>query len=259
MNYYDYALKVAGYEDVEAPRGELFPTEIERGMANHFRRKHHDHFVIMWALSGSALHKLWQDGGAVAQMLMHIYEDIHIVTVGDAMCRLLEDDFSHPAQSVKRSGDWDIRTSLIMTGFVDLVIGPETGILNAAGCFDTPKIGLLTHSSDTNLTKHFKNCQAMQAAVPCSPCHRLLYSRDVYEDCRCVNAGYDPELKVNVQVPVCAVKGFDPAEVTRNIEEIYFRWHKWRGTEPRLSAAGRKMVAPQLLGPDGSPVKAATS
>ena len=51
------------------------------------------------------------------------------------------------------SGTWGIRKSLLWTKYADLVIGTETGILNGAGCFDTPKIVMLSHSTEENLSK----------------------------------------------------------------------------------------------------------
>jgi ADP-heptose:LPS heptosyltransferase len=46
---------------------------------------------------------------------------------------------------------------MALTKFVDLVISPDTGVLHASGCYDTPKIGLLGHTTIENITKYFKN------------------------------------------------------------------------------------------------------
>jgi hypothetical protein len=55
-----------------------------------------------------------------------------------------------------------------------LVIGPETGLLNAVGMLPVPKIVMLSHSSETNLTLHWKNTAALKPAnVKCFPCHQL--------------------------------------------------------------------------------------
>ena len=42
---------------------------------------------------------------------------------------------------------------MILTKLVDLVISPDTGVLHASGAFDTPKIGLLGHTTIENITK----------------------------------------------------------------------------------------------------------
>jgi ADP-heptose:LPS heptosyltransferase len=59
----------------------------------------------------------------------------------------------------------------------DLVIGTETGLLNAAGHMDTPKIITLSHSSQEMLTKHWVNVVQLEQpqGVGCSkhPCRQL--------------------------------------------------------------------------------------
>lgn len=58
----------------------------------------------------------------------------------------------------------------------DLLIGTETGLLNAMGSEQVPKIVTLSHSSEENLTKHWVNARALKpdtAKVPCFPCHVL--------------------------------------------------------------------------------------
>jgi len=71
----------------------------------------------------------------------------------------------------------------------DLIIGTETGLLNAAGFMDTPKIITLSHSSPEMLTKHWKNTIALQqpkgVGCPKSPCRQLHGhdGRNPWEDC----------------------------------------------------------------------------
>jgi ADP-heptose:LPS heptosyltransferase len=84
-----------------------------------------------------------------------------------------------------------LRDSLIATKFVDLVIGPETGVTNAAGAFDTPKIPLLTHSNAHNFCEQWTNCYPIQAPAPCSPCYRIVSPGD---PCHMVSAGEDPDI-----------------------------------------------------------------
>jgi hypothetical protein len=55
-----------------------------------------------------------------------------------------------------------------------VVIGCETGVLNAVAFESNRKVVLLSHSSHENLTKHWRNCHALSpVGIGCYPCHRL--------------------------------------------------------------------------------------
>ena len=149
-NYYDETLKIGGYGHIKGRNGELYFTKLEEKLARDYRRKHKGKFLILWSLSGSSFHKIYPFSDAVASLILDKYPDVMIMTVGDALCEMLEWRYE---RSKCYSGKWPIRKSMIMTKYVDLVIGTETGILNAAGCFNTPEIVLLSHSSEENLCK----------------------------------------------------------------------------------------------------------
>jgi ADP-heptose:LPS heptosyltransferase/predicted SAM-dependent methyltransferase len=217
-NYTDYALELGEYFDVKRPRPELWPSPVESGMAAFFRHKFKDKFLVMWCLQGSALHKCYPFGQDVALEFLKRHKDAMTITVGDDMCRLIEWDHD---RNLKKSGVWDIRSTLLMTKWVDLVISPETGVLNAAGCYDTPKIGMLTHSNKTNLVKHFGNDYSMQAEISCSPCHRMIYHHNAEADC--------PKMDLGEGAWLCACAGaFPPDEVLRRMEKVYAQWKEKR-------------------------------
>lgn len=219
-NYYDYVLEHSGFSGIIKPRPELFPTKVEEAMGQYFRAKHAGKFVILWALAGSSLHKAYPFGEQVALEFLNRHSDAITITVGDDLCRLVEWD--HP-RAEKKSSVWDIRSSMLATNFVDLVISPETGILNAAGCYTTPKIGLLTHSNKTNLTKYFPNDYSMQAEIDCSPCHRMIYPHNAEKDC--------PKMDLGGGHWLCACAGaFDPDKLLKRMETIYATWKAKKNT-----------------------------
>jgi ADP-heptose:LPS heptosyltransferase len=79
------------------------------------------------------------------------------------------------------SGKYTIRQSMSLLAECAVVIGPETGMLNAAAHMDVPKIVLLSHSSANNLTKHWVNTVAVEPQnTACYPCHKMHYS---FEHC----------------------------------------------------------------------------
>lgn len=172
-NYVDYTMAVAGY-DLNGEKTELFFTEQEENLAKVFLDNHKDRFLIIWAMSGSSMHKVYPWSEYVAGEIWKNHgNEVCIVTVGDDAARILEWSMPH---TLPRCGIFTVRQSMLMTKYADLVIGPETGIMNAAGCYDTPKIVLLSHSSQENLTKYWQNVSALHPInCPCHPCHKLIY------------------------------------------------------------------------------------
>jgi ADP-heptose:LPS heptosyltransferase len=215
-NYYDYVLQHAGYTDVEAPVGELYPDELEIALMSTFRKKFKGKFLILWCLSGSAMHKAWLRAEETAITFLARHKDVIIITIGDYFTKMIDfAQWSPPGRVLSQVGEWDVRTSMLMTNHVDLVVSPETSILNAAGCYDTPKIGLLTHSNKTNLTKHFKNDYSLQAEAECSPCHRMIYMDNFKTDCPLLGGGKE---KIGFDTCACA-DGFSVDRVLRNMEK----------------------------------------
>ncbi len=215
-NFYDYAMERGGYTDVKRPLPEMYPTPIEDAMGAFFRAKYKDKFVILWCLQGSSMHKCYPFGQDVALEFLRRHKDVMTITVGDDICRLIEWDHE---RALKKSAVWDIRSSLLITKWVDLVISPETGILNASGCYPTPKIGFLTHSNKTNLTKYFSNDYSMQAGIKCSPCHRMIYADNARTDC--------PHMDLGEGAWLCACAGaFDPRKIIERMEFIYDQWKR---------------------------------
>lgn len=207
-NFYDFTLEWAGYGDVKGKNGELYFSPFEERRAKQLRNKFKNKFVILWGLAGSSVHKAYPYTEFVARKLLDTYDDIVIMTVGDALCEMLE--WSHP-RTKNYSGKWPIRKSLIMTKYADLVIGPDTGLMHAAGCFDTPKILFLSSNTEENLSKYWKNCKTLNARVSCQPCHRLHYS---WEHC---------EMDWRLNAAKCTSE-IPPVQVYNSIIATYDQW-----------------------------------
>lgn len=134
--------------------------------------------VILWSLAGSAVHKTWPYlDTAIARILLQ-HKHVKIVLVGDELCKLLEQGWEKEPRVVCRSGEWTIRQSLAFAQVSDIVIGPETGILNAVGMESMPKLIMLSHSSQENLTKYWKNTTNLRPKTDCYPCHQMHYNFD---------------------------------------------------------------------------------
>lgn len=132
---------------------------------------------ILWSLAGSSGHKVWPYLDAVVGKIMLELRNTHVVLVGDDVCKILEVGWEKEPRVHCQSGEWTIRQSMAFAEVADLIIGSETGLLNAAGSMDAPKIVTLSHSSEEMLTKHWKNAIPLRqpSGVGCDrqPCRQL--------------------------------------------------------------------------------------
>jgi len=243
-------MEVAGYPEAKGQLPELHFTEMEEALAQLIREAHKDKFLILWSLSGSSLHKCYPWTHIVAARIHQSYPDAVIVTVGDEMCKMLE-SWSHP-NTLNKSGVWTIRQSMLMTKYADLVIGPETGVLNAASCYPTPKIVLLSHSSPENLTKYWQNCVPLAAPAHCQPCHRLIYDGECLKSQAQVKAVDGQLIPFNVRHEGAkCMEALQPERILETIEKFYRRWKNVRPKETicdvrhgpaDLLSAGRRVL-----------------
>lgn len=188
VNYLEFIHDLAGIPFKPCQR--FHPSEDEKSWARKEKAKLGK--VILWSLSGSAVHKTWPHLDTVLARLL-LKTDYKIVLVGDQGCQVLEMGWENEPRVVKRSGIWSIRESLAFAQVSDMVVGSETGVLNAVGFEEVPKVVTLSHSSEENLTKHWKNTISLsqpKSEVPCSgsACHLMHYSfehchRDLDPDC----------------------------------------------------------------------------
>lgn len=156
----------------------FYPTTQEIEWAQE-EKKNMGGLTIMVALSGSALHKINPYIDNIMARYLLKETDVNFVTVGDNFCQILEGaSWDNEPRVHTRAGVWSIRESLAFAMYgADIVIGPETGILNAVGLMDVPKVINLSHSSEENLTKHWKNTGVLTSNSDCHPCHRMHYGK----------------------------------------------------------------------------------
>lgn len=206
-NYYEETLEIAqrqmglGHEipwRMRAPLNpEHFPTEDEdRAMRAQFAR-FGGAFTVLIGLSGSARQKVFPFYRELIDRLTAEIPSVQFVTVGDEACQILEYNLASLENVLCTSGVWSIRESVLATKYASLVVAPDTGLLHGSGCYDTPKIGLMTSTSITNITKHFQNDMSMESeGVGCAPCFYLIHDADTQcnlgdnRACLCMSRGH---------------------------------------------------------------------
>jgi predicted SAM-dependent methyltransferase/ADP-heptose:LPS heptosyltransferase len=178
QNYLEFTHELAEVPFV--PDVHFYETDAEQEESEAFRAEKATGFCVLWALAGSSLHKFypWMDQ-VLAAVMLHLPE-AKVVTVGDAACAILEQGWEDEDRVITRSGQWSMRRSLSMALHSDLVMGPETGVLNAVGYEEVETLIMLSHSSEKNLTRDWVNNTVMvpdTAIAPCYPCHKLHHSK----------------------------------------------------------------------------------
>lgn len=170
----------------------FYATDLERAWAKQERSKMGP-FVVIWSLAGSAVHKVWPYMDSIIARFM-IDTDAHVVLAGGEEGVMLESGWQDEPRVHRTSGKWSIRQSMVFCEVADLIVGTETGLLNAAAYLPVPKIITLSHSSVENLTRDWINTTSLVSAnTPCFPCHQMHYSfeycpRDLDPNCAACEA-----------------------------------------------------------------------
>ena len=182
-NYVQFQHELAGVPHV--PRIKFYSTEFERNWARRIRAGFGDGPVIVWSLAGSSVHKTWAGLDAIIASFMVNYPSSQLVLVGGPECVILEQGWENEPRVHCTSGKWTIRQTLSFLAEADLIIGPETGVLNAAANMEVPKVVFLSHSTHDNLTRDWTNVFPLSSVGTKCPgrgddetpaCHQLHYS-----------------------------------------------------------------------------------
>lgn len=214
-NYYDHTLALGGYPGVTGSKGELYFSNAETKQAQKIRERFKDRFLVVWSLKGSSHHKIYPMLPPVLAGWLDSHPDAIAVLVGAPVDKGLE--FEHP-QVVGMCGKMSLRDVFCLTQYADLVVGPESAVINAASCFPVPKITMLSHSNHSNLCSNWEGDFCLQADVPCSPCHQLHYTQESCPLVSITEVGHD---KPSFTGPICSAVGFPPARITARLDEVY--------------------------------------
>ena len=176
-NYLEFTAELAGVP--YRPEIQFYPTADECEWAAAERASIPGAPLVLWCLSGSSIHKAYPWTDAVIAKLMSETR-ASVVFVGDQLCKLLEAGWENEQRVLRRSGQWPMRKTLSFARICDVVVGPETGILNSVAFNEhIRKVVLLSHSSHENLTRDWANTVALEPEeTPCYPCHRMHIGRE---------------------------------------------------------------------------------
>jgi ADP-heptose:LPS heptosyltransferase len=186
------------------PAPAFYRSNKERKWAKSFRDKlGRKNFIIMLSIAGSSVHKVYPHINTVLARLFHLHKDIKVIMVGDDLSSVVEYPWRQEKRVIKKCGKWTIRESLSMAKECDLVVGPETGVMNAVSFEQMPKVLMLSHSSKENIGGSWINTSVVEPTTDCHPCHQLHYgfntcNRDEETGTARCAASIDPETIHNI-------------------------------------------------------------
>lgn len=183
-NYLEYMHEIA--QVPFDPKVHFYPTEAEREWARKERESLAD-FVVVYSLSGSSVHKHWPWMDNVISGMLIDFPEISVVLVGGPDGVVLEQGWEKAPRVKRTCGKWSIRETLAFVQTADVVIGSETGVLNAVSMEPMPKVVFLSHSTQENLTRDWVNTHSLASVhTVCKgrgnneapACHQMHYGWD---------------------------------------------------------------------------------
>lgn len=178
QNYVEFTHKIA-MVPYDGCKMRFVETEEERTWAEAEAKKLKGSPLVLWTISGSSVHKVWPYMDIVIKQMLGVFPEARIVTVGDDRCKMIEDGFPESDRIIKRSSKWTIRETMAFAKQCNLVIGPETGVMSAVSMEPMPKVVMLSHSTEENLTRDWVNTRSLHSnETPCWPCHKMVYNWD---------------------------------------------------------------------------------
>jgi len=189
-------------------RGHLwYPDKLHedaKRWAQKTKERHDADWLILVCVSGSSLHKRFQQVDSIVHKILKKYPRSLIVLTGDEDCHDLEPKHDRIVSKIGDSG-WNFRTVALNCKYCDFVISPETGLVCVSHSWDTPTLQLLTAASWDNHIKYAKNAYWVRSPIFCSPCHK---SPQRYYGC-----------PTKDKLPACVF--FNEDEIMVKVEEAY--------------------------------------
>lgn len=170
INLYEEMLRRSGLPPEPGDRclpEFYFSVDEEGEFAEFAKQKKKNQKWILWNPAGSTQNKLLPYSGMFIRAVLKKYPNSRHFLVGS-----LNTDIADPRVEVIGL-QWPVRRILSFLRAMDLVVAPDSFILNAAGAWKGQKMTWLTHTGPEHIIKNFYNCQYVQARTKCSPCYLI--------------------------------------------------------------------------------------
>ena len=173
VDYLEGMHAIAGVPYHPAPK--FYPNNKEKKWAKKWRDKMgRGNFVVMWSIAGSSVHKIYPFQDIAMAECLARNPRVKFVLVGDYISTIGEVGWEKEPRVQCKSDKWKIRETLSAALECDMIIGPETGILNVVSYEPMPKGLILSHSSPCNIGGSWHNTEVFEPHnTECWPCHKL--------------------------------------------------------------------------------------
>lgn len=181
-DYYEAVFKHIGMEMPEKfDLATMYWTPEQIGYGERWRNRHISDFLVVVPIMGSCMQKFYPYMNDVITHIVDTYHNAHVYIMGEA--GITEGSFCHD-RVYDMTGKLSIKQSVLMTKYADYVIGPETGLVVAAGMWGTHKTMLCNTVSVKQVCGKHDNDHSLQSLINCSPCHRGIYTEEDCENIR---------------------------------------------------------------------------
>ena len=169
-NYFRDALKEY---DLSGKKGELYLSDKEKENVEQYKSLNKKR--ICWQLEGTGRNKVLTFLPAYINEISKVNPEIEHWIVGNRKPEL----GNLTGKIIDKRTIWSARDSIAHIPIFDLVVGPESFMINAAGALDVPTMIFFSHSAPENLNKFYKNTYSIIPNCDCSPCYLI------HKDFRC--------------------------------------------------------------------------
>lgn len=99
-------------------------------------------------------------------------EDVKIVLIGIPQHDIMAQFYKAGSDKIILATKYNIRESIILANRYDLIISPDTFMIQTAGALEKPLIGLYGPFPSDVRMRYFKNAIGLEPSVVCSPCYK---------------------------------------------------------------------------------------
>jgi ADP-heptose:LPS heptosyltransferase len=110
----------------------------------------------------------------IVEMLAH-EKNIKIVLIGSVQQKMISEFLKGNNSNVITATNYNIRQSIILLNRYNIVVAPDSFMIQMAGALDKPLIGIYGPFPSKVRMKYFKNAIGLDSQVVCSPCFKHDY------------------------------------------------------------------------------------
>ena len=182
VNFHEEHFRMA---NLKIPEGWMATDEMRfsdewEEWAQNWRKENEDYFIMMVPIAGSTPQKVFPTWlASYCKYLIDKYPKLKIYLFGDQEAEGEDWHYERTVSWVRSRGKqmMSFKQAMLMTKYSDYVLGPETGLVAAAGMWGIPKTYLVGASEKEQLVKYHRNDHSVQSLAPCSPCYCTCFTR----------------------------------------------------------------------------------